>query len=36
MPNDDELYNAMIDIAKKRLTKVNLAALFRDVAAPRP
>jgi death on curing protein len=36
MPNDDKLYNAMIDIAKKRLTKVNLAVLLRDAVVSRP
>jgi death-on-curing protein len=31
-PNEDELYDAMIDIAKKRLTKTGLAELFRSTA----
>jgi death-on-curing protein len=31
-PSEDELYDAMIDIAKKRLTKAGLAELFRSVA----
>lgn len=31
-PSEDELYDAMIDIAKKRLTKAGLAQLFRSVA----
>ena len=28
--HDDMLYNAMIDIAKKRLSKAGLAAIFRE------
>jgi death-on-curing protein len=31
-PSEDELYDAMIAIAKKRLTKAGLAELFRSVA----
>jgi death-on-curing protein len=31
-PSEDELYNAMIDIAQKRLTKAGLAEIFRSVA----
>ena len=31
-PSEDELYDAMIDIAKKRLTKTGLAELFRSTA----
>ena len=31
-PSEDELYDAMIDIANKRLTKAGLAELFRSVA----
>jgi len=32
IPNEDELYDAMIEIAKKRLTKTGLAELFRSTA----
>jgi death-on-curing protein len=31
-PSEDELFDAMIAIAKKRLTKAGLAKLFRSVA----
>jgi death on curing protein len=31
-PSEDELFDAMIAIAKKRLTKAGLAELFRSVA----
>jgi len=31
-PSEDELYDAMLAIAKKRLTKAGLAELFRSVA----
>lgn len=31
-PTEDELYDAMINIAKKRLTKAGLAELFRSAA----
>ena len=31
-PSEDELYDAMTAIAKKRLTKAGLAELFRSVA----
>lgn len=32
LPDDNALYNAMIDIANKKLTKAGLAALFRKAA----
>ena len=31
-PSEDELYDAMIDIANKRLTKADLSELFRSAA----
>ena len=31
-PSEDELYDAMIEVAKKRLTKSGLAELFRSAA----
>ncbi len=35
-PTEDELYDAMIDIAKKQLTKAGLAELFRSAAKRKP
>ena len=32
IPSEDEMYDAMIDIANKRLTKADLSELFRSAA----